>query len=54
MGRASQPLPQRRLGALMLERNPDGPQRDKALDWLAKAAAAGDAEAAALLKKVEP
>ena len=38
----------------MRERNPDGPLRDKALDWLGKAAAAGDAEAAALLKKVKP
>ena len=51
---AGDAVAQRRLGALMLERNPDGPQRDKALDWLGKAAAAGDAEAAALLKKVKP
>lgn len=42
---------QRNLGRVMLEQNPTGFLRDRAIQWLEKAASAGDAEAAELLSK---
>lgn len=41
---------QRRLGQLMAEREISGPTREAGLNWLRKAAAAGDAEAVRLLQ----
>jgi hypothetical protein len=43
---------QRRLGQLMVEREPSGPTRQAGLKWLRKAAGAGDAEAKHILEKL--
>lgn len=43
---------QRRLGQLMVEREPSGPTRQVGLQWLRKATEAGDAEARQLLEKL--
>lgn len=43
---------QRRLGQLMVEREPSGPTRQAGLGWLRKAAGAGDAEAKRILEKI--
>jgi len=42
---------QRNLGRVMMEQSPSGFLRDRAVQWLEKAANAGDAEAADLLSK---
>ncbi|HSO81298.1 hypothetical protein [Thiocapsa sp.] len=42
---------QRRLGQLMAEHEPSGPTHEAGLDWLRKAAAAGDAEAAGAIER---
>lgn len=47
---AGDPEVQRRLGQLMAERESSGPTREAGLNWLRKAAAAGDAEAMRLLQ----